>query len=516
MNIELNNMSTRRASGQQGEHIISLATLAVGGQGGGVLTNWIVAVAEANGYVAQSTSVAGVAQRTGATIYYVEMCKDTGAAPVFTLSPAEKDVDIVIASELMEAGRAVLRGLSSPEFTTLIASTHRIAAIGEKMVPGDGRVGPEEVLEAMSASAEKVIAFDMEGIAATSGTMISASLLGALAGSGALPFPRESYEQVITASGRGVDASLRAFSISFSEAGKEQGIVLPDASEVAAADGVKTPAGSDRLIEEWRALKERVESFPTAARTMIRLGLQKVVDYQDTAYGSEFLDHLSTLEKLNNGELLNVGAKYIAKAMCYDDIIRVADLKTSASRLARVEGEIGLKPDQVVHLTEYFHPRFEEIYLSLPENLGRRVQNSARLRRFFERRLAKGRRLRTNTLRGFVSLWLVAGLRPWRRKLMRHGVEMRHMQEWLAKVHQVARTDQALAIEILTCHRLIKGYSDTHLRGMSKFDKVMVAADSLSGREDTADWVRRLRVAALEDADGRQLEDALKTVRSFL
>ena len=71
------------------DNIIKLAIMAVGGQGGGVLTNWIVDLAEANGYAVQATSVAGVAQRTGATIYYVEMCQDTGRRPVFSLAPAQ-------------------------------------------------------------------------------------------------------------------------------------------------------------------------------------------------------------------------------------------------------------------------------------------------------------------------------------------------------------------------------------------------------------------------------------------
>jgi len=116
----------------------TLAALAAGGQGGGVLTNWITAVAEANGYRAQFTSVAGVAQRTGATIYYVEMCRDTGCMPVFALSPAEGDVDILIASELMEGGRPIMRGFVTPGRTTLIASTHRIPAVAKKRFPEMG------------------------------------------------------------------------------------------------------------------------------------------------------------------------------------------------------------------------------------------------------------------------------------------------------------------------------------------------------------------------------------------
>ena len=52
---------------------IKIAILAMGGEGGGVLADWIVDLGEHNGYIPQTTSVPGVAQRTGATIYYVEL-----------------------------------------------------------------------------------------------------------------------------------------------------------------------------------------------------------------------------------------------------------------------------------------------------------------------------------------------------------------------------------------------------------------------------------------------------------
>ena len=191
--------------------VIKIATLAVGGQGGGVLSDWIVEVAEANGYVAQSTSVAGVAQRTGATIYYIEMVPDTGRLPIFALSPSQGDVDILIAAELMEAGRAIMRGFVTPDRTTLIASSHRISAVSEKIEPGDGRARPDRVWEAAAAASKRLVAFDMERIAAACGSMISASLLGALAGSGVLPFTRKAYEDALSASGRGAKASLAAF-----------------------------------------------------------------------------------------------------------------------------------------------------------------------------------------------------------------------------------------------------------------------------------------------------------------
>ena len=52
---------------------IKIAIVAMGGEGGGVLADWIVDLGEHNGHIAQTTSVPGVAQRTGATIYYVEL-----------------------------------------------------------------------------------------------------------------------------------------------------------------------------------------------------------------------------------------------------------------------------------------------------------------------------------------------------------------------------------------------------------------------------------------------------------
>src|SRR6266446_5564753 len=123
---------------------ITIAVVALGGEGGGVLADWIVDLAQHGGYLAQATSVPGVAQRTGATIYYVELfpkaaAQAAGRAPVLALMPVPGDVDIVLASELMEAARAVERGFITPERTLLIASTHRVFAMTEKIALADGR-----------------------------------------------------------------------------------------------------------------------------------------------------------------------------------------------------------------------------------------------------------------------------------------------------------------------------------------------------------------------------------------
>ncbi|MGB8812571.1 MAG: indolepyruvate oxidoreductase subunit beta family protein [Paracoccaceae bacterium] len=494
--------------------IIKLAVMAVGGQGGGVLAGWIEDLARVNGYHCQATSVAGVAQRTGATIYYIEMALNVGSTPIFSLAPAAGDVDILIAAEMMEAGRAIMRGFVTPDRTTLIASTHRALAVSEKSVPGDGIANSAEVIAAAEIAAQRLVLADLEMAATEAGSVISASLFGALAGSNALPFKREAFEAAIRASGKGVAPSLRAF-----EAGY-------DAARGAAAKPVKMAAltvnavtGPTRMLADWHALEARVAALPATVAEMAGPGLRKVVDFQDVSYGSEYLALLETVLAKDSGangfSLSREAAKYIANAMAYDDIIRVADLKTRAARAAKIRTEMGATHANLLQLTEFLHPRAEEIAGMLPAKLGAHVEASgkwmARLDRWFNR----GRRLRSDSLRDYLLLHTLGGLRGYRRRTLRHHQEIAHLNNWLSVALGYLPSKYDLSVEVLRCRRLVKGYSDTHSRGLSKFDRVMEGITLVVDRDDAADWARRLREAALLDENGHALDGALQTIRSF-
>jgi len=501
--------------------VIKLAILAVGGQGGGVLTNWITDLAMRCGWHVQATSVAGVAQRTGATIYYLEMMpKDPArpeARPVFALSPSPGDVDIVIAAELAEAGRAVLRGFVTPDRTALIASNHRMLAVSEKIIPGDGRADGNKVLERAGEASRRFVHFDMEAIAKQAGTVISASLFGALAGSGELPFPRSEFEATIKAGGRGADASLAAFAAAFERAAAKEVPVAPERME-APGHGVAV-RGPGKLQKEWDGLCDRVAAFPEQVREMAGLGLRKVVDFLDCAYGREYLDRLEKIIASDRADkdyaFSREAAKYVANGMVYDDIIRVADLKTRSARAERVRREVRLKGEQTLLTTEYFHPRMQEIVGLLPARLGAGIESRPDLMDRLNRFVDRGRRIRTDSIVGFGMLWVIGGLRRWRRSLLRHKVEAEHLGKWLDLALEKKAEDYELGVEVLKCRRLIKGYSDTHARGHSKFDRVLSCLPMLKGRGDAADWIRRLREAALADADGVALDGAIRTVRSF-
>ena len=495
--------------------ILKLAVMAVGGQGGGVLTTWIESLARAQGFACQATSVAGVAQRTGATIYYIEMAPAGVANPVFSLAPAAGDVDIVVAAEMMEAGRAIMRGFVTPDRTTLVASTHRALAVSEKSVPGDGTAASQEVRAAAEIAAQRLVMLDLEQIAVAQGSVISASLFGALAATGRLPFDRAAFEAAIRAGGKAVDASLRAFAAAYDVAsGEGEGTVAP--TEKAAGPDITGPAG---LMKEWQGLQEQIAALPDQVQDMARAGLRKTVDFQDVAYGVSYLERVAGVlakDDVAQGYMLTcAAAKYIANAMAYDDIIKVADLKTRAARFDRIDREMGLTGAQRIKLTEYFHPRASEIAGLMPARLGSWFEVSpvrmARLDRWF----GKGRHLRSDRLTGFLMLHLVAGRRSWRLKTLRHVHEVAHLEAWLSHALGHADKDYQLAVELLRCRRLIKGYSDTHARGLSKFDRVCGAVSLLAGRKDAADWIRRLREAALEDEAGEALDGALKTIHSF-
>ncbi|KKN46157.1 hypothetical protein LCGC14_0675650, partial [marine sediment metagenome] len=312
---------TENLSGQmtkvQPAYITKLAIMAVGGQGGGVLTGWIEKLARAQGYSVQATSVAGVAQRTGATIYYLEMTPTSEKLPIFALAPSSGDIDILIAAEMMEVGRAILRGFVTPDRTTLIGSTHRALAVSEKSAPGNGIANADEVQAAAEIAAQRLILADMEGLAVAHGSNISASLFGALAASGALPFARSAFESTIRESGKGVGPSLQAFS-----AGFDATLGLTD-KDTAPQSAKLAVAGRTNFMPQWEILRRRIDALPDPLRPMALVGLEKVVDFQDCSYGSLYLDRVEQMMAQDSAShdwsLAITAAKYIANAMAYDD-----------------------------------------------------------------------------------------------------------------------------------------------------------------------------------------------------
>lgn len=490
---------------------ISVAILALGGQGGGVMAEWLVKTGERAGYRAQYTSVAGVAQRTGATIYYVELFPEAAIAvkgrdPVLSLMPVAGDVDVVVASELMEAGRAIMRGFVTPDRTTLISSTHRVYAIAEKSALADGRADGSRVIESANTNAARFIGFDLEKTAHEGGSVISAAMFGALAGSGALPIERHYYEDVIREAAVAVKANLDTFGLAFDRAAGLVPSVAPTLPTASPAPTNAPPSDVGQLLARLSA------ELPLEAHDLATHGLRRTLDFQDVAYGALYLDRLRTIAACDTAQshaLTTEASRHLALWMTFEDTFRVADLKTRAGRFLRFRGEVQADDAQIVDVTEFVHPRLEEICDSLPAGVGNWIRRTGWIAGLIEGMFAKGRKVRTSRLPGFLLLYVVSGGRRWRRSTPRFLREDAAIKAWLERVREAAAIDYILACELVACQKLVRGYGDTHDRGVRNFAALIEVYDAHKGEAGFARKLQHYRDAALSDDSGAALATAL-------
>jgi indolepyruvate ferredoxin oxidoreductase beta subunit len=474
-----------------------------------VLSEWLYATAVACGHAAQCTSIPGVAQRTGATTYYVEIEPEaTGRRPVFSLNPVPGAIDLLVSSELLETVRQIGLGMATAERTMVLSSTTRALTVMEKMQLADGRVDDDRLLATLQAHAREADVLDMAALAGQAGTAISAVMLGAIAATGLLPFPRTAYEDAIRRSGKGVEASLRGFELAFDAVAQQR---ARHAAVMNAVHGTAAPPARPVLPP---ALAMR---FPEAVHEMLELGHARLVEYQDDAYAELYVQRLArVLEAERTGGSTDFAVtrettRWLALWMAFDDIVRVADLKLRASRSQRVRREVAARDDEIVKVVDHFKPGVPEFAALLPQSLADRLSG------WDARRRARGlapwalpMKVGTHTVLGALALRALAGMKGRRRRGSRYAVEQGLIERWLSAIERGAREHPRLGLEIALCGRLIKGYGSTNERGK---DHLLHVVDHLaSGPAEPglrADAVRAARDAALADDSGSALDRTL-------
>ena len=493
---------------------ITVLIAALGGEGGGVLTNWIIAAAEARGFPTQSTSIPGVAQRTGATTYYIEIVPVAAAAldgrrPVLALTPGVGDIDLMVASELMEAGRAVAAGFVTADRTLTIASTHRQYVMTEKTAMGDGRFDGARLAQTIAANARAAVLFDMDALARDNGAMINAVMLGAIAGCGRLPIPAEAFEAAIRREGKGVEANLRGF-----RAGRDAvGRGLATRPEDRWTKRPKAGAATLAALEQ-----EIAATLPDAAREFAVEGVRRLTAYQDLAYARRYLDRLKPIAEADaraaaGGRVVRETARHLAVRMSFEDVIRVAEAKIDPARVGRIAASMGIEDGDPFTVAEFLKPGIEEICSLLPPRLARPLLALAE-RRGWLGRVYWGMEIQSTSVSGYLRFWALARLKRFRPASLRFHDEQAQIEGWLADVAVATRLAPALALEIAECARLIKGYGDTHARGITNYRAVEAQAikPALVGRFPPAaaiDAVASARTAALVDPDGESLAECL-------
>jgi indolepyruvate ferredoxin oxidoreductase, beta subunit len=482
---------------------IRILIAALGGEGGGVLAGWISEAAAASGLAVSRTSIPGVAQRTGATTYYVEMVAgDGGPAPILSLNPAPGQVDILLASELLEAARMVQTGFVTPARTLLIAADRRVYATDEKIAMGDGRLDEEQLRAALERFARRLVLADLAAVAAASDSQLNVVMLGVLASLRALPIEPETFRATIRAEGRAVDANLRGF---------EAGLAVVQ-GETARHPGSRGAAEAFRDLPPSDISRD-LAPFPPEAHAVLAEAIARLADYQTEAYAERYLARVRRFlgRRGADGEFLRELARHLAVRMSVEDVIRVAQLKLRETRLARVTREARARPGDIVDITEYMKPGPEEIFGLLPPWLGR----------FALRRVRHDRswplKVKTTRLSGFLRLKLLAGLRFWRPRTLRFAEEEAWIERWLSLIERTLAVDPAAAREVVATASLVRGYSDTYKRGLANWAHIMegVVEPALAGRlhrAHFADAVLQARLAAVKDPEGEALAATIAAV----
>ncbi|MCY3877591.1 MAG: indolepyruvate oxidoreductase subunit beta family protein [Rhodobacteraceae bacterium] len=469
-----------------GKPPLRILIAALGGEGGGVLMNWIVEAARQAGFSVQATSVPGVAQRTGSTSYYIEIAEQEA---VFSLVPVPGRVDLLISSELVETARALVAGFVSPAITTVISSTARSFTTAEKSAMGDGRYQTEGIIQAAGKLARTAVFLDLTELAESNRTFVSATLFGAVSASNVLPWEIEtSRQQLATASSlRGFDAAATAV--------REE---LPARESETAS--IALPG-------------TQFSALPEDLQMTLSLGQARCTEFQDAAYGEQFLDRAARLTEAadpddhGSSHALNEAFRRLALWMAYEDVARVAFLKTRTERFESIRQETRLEPGQTITVTEYMKPRIEELADILPTALG------ARLMRLAGRGGFPGLHIRSNGVIGYWLLRTVAGLRVFRRRSLRYRREQAEIDEWLLFMEEGLRSSAGFAAALAELPRVLKGYSDTHARGRRAYRRIMdeivrPAARNGFTRPDT-ERLRSSIDAALSDDGHTRLDSVL-------
>ena len=503
---------------------LSLLLCALGGEGGGVLTEWLVDTAHHAGYPVQATSIPGVAQRTGATTYYLEVFPVLQAAlggqrPVLGLYPMPGRLDGLVSTELLETARQISLGYASSDRTLVLSSTARALTTAEKMQLGDGRRDAHPLLSLIAAHSRSHHVLDMAELTRQAGTVVSAVMLGCIAASGLLPMGRADYESALGGGGESAQASLRGFALGFdavhaqrTQAAFVEQVLIPRPA-AAAAPAAKAPALPAAALSQ----------FPAVLHEIMALGHARLLEYQSAAYAQIYLGRLAQVlesERATDPQgtrgwaVTRETARWLALWMAFDDIVRVADLKSRASRWQRVHGEVKVGAQDLLKIYDHFKPGAAEFAAMLPVGLARHVLAWDR------RRVARGRtpwalplKVGTHSIGGMLALRLLASfkaLRPWGQ---RYATEQTLIEQWLAAVVSSTGAHWQTGHEVAQCGRLIKGYGSTNERGKDNLLHViehLTAAAVFSSDAERVAAISAARTAALADDAGNALDLTLK------
>src|SRR5258708_16767294 len=177
-------------------------------------------------------------------------------------------MDVLVLADLLETVRHIGNGMTSAERTLVVSSNSRTLTTAEKLQLADGRASSGELLKIVRQYSRSARILDMSAVAQDTGTVLSAVLFGAIAGSGVLPFSREACEQTIRQSGRSVEPNVRGFARAFEIVAGE--LVAPEPAYSVPQRAAALPA-------------ELARAFPPSTHVMLGAGHARMLETQNCA-----------------------------------------------------------------------------------------------------------------------------------------------------------------------------------------------------------------------------------------
>lgn len=466
--------------------LIKILIPAVGGQGGGVLTEWVVQAFFLEDFDAQGISLPGLSQRGGSTVYYLEAHpkpETESKSIIFAQFPVPGEVDIILAQEFLELGRALELGYGSDK-TTIVTSSHRVYSTLEKMPIGSGIYSDDNLRKLAAGFSNRFIELNALELSKKHGMdelAVNAILLGALSASGALPLDKESFIRSIEMVGVAVNASLKAFEAGWEYAKNGDTSAVEDTAKWRSFVKERVDNLEEKEKEAYLARVSIIESeYPKHLREILAESIYRLIDYQDLNYADKYLSEVNSAKiidtntKGSNFKLTELYAKNLALLMSYEDGIRVAELKIKSDRFKRIREEMRLKDNQVFHVVDYLKPDAEEIYGLLPNILVVPILGFTQSRMFKKiwrrkKPLTMGQTPVSNSFSGYLRLWMLTKIKFLRPVSFRYKKEYRLIKKYTEAINKYASYDYKLACLIAKSAQMVKGYGRVRRRTMDAF-----------------------------------------------
>ena len=435
----------------------------VGGQGGGVLSDWLVRGLLNSGWQAQSIGLLGLSQRAGSVIYYLEASPVGDTPPILSPFAVPGDVDLILAQEFLELGRLLQGGFAAKD-CNIVANTYRYLGTLEKM-PAEGGVYPIDVIQtAAETLSDNTWLFHAQNMVTEAGLSYLSSnaiLLGAVVASPSFNLPVEPFHQAISDAGSNVGDNIKAFDLGYQmmrdgtlPRAHFQQEEVKDWQQMADERAAKLSGKNQAAYR--KLLTEAQQTLPAKINQTLAEALYQLIDYQNETYARAYLEMVNEFKADENLQALY--AQHLALWLTYEDSPRVAQLKTRPSRFTGIAKEHGLKPGQKMLVEDFLAPDPQQLYGILPPALAELVRGIGRRFNADFENITLEMKIKTSSFWGYRTMAFIGWTRRFRLSSWRHQQEMQQIHNWQTGIREWQSLGDEFGALAADAGRLIKGY----------------------------------------------------------